>query len=541
MKKYVLWLWRMSAGGRMKIVARAMTGVLNVVVSLTFIAQSKELVDRATAQEGGMLPLMWVLVGCVLLQLLLSVASSRLDVAAGIEMGNRMRNRIFGWLMGSRWQGREALHTADVMNRMNDDIDEVTSLLCYTIPTVIVSGTQLVAAALFLGVLNMHLAIAIVVITPAAFLLSKAYVKRMRSLTHAIRKTGSKLQAFMQEHLQNRMLVVTMEYADRALKGMEAVLQEMKVLVFQRLNYSLFSKCMVQGGFSLGYVMAFLWGVTGLSRGTVSFGMMTAFLHLVAQIQRPILELGKQVPAIVQAMASIDRLMELEALPQEEKGEPKRLDGRIGIRMSQVSFAYTDSGRKVFDHFDYDFQPGSLTAVVGETGVGKSTLIRLLLALVNPNKGNVSFYTAQEEAIVSPMTRCNIVYVPQGNSLVSGTIRDNLYWGNPQATEEELREALHAAVADFVYSLPEGLDTHCGEQGTGLSEGQAQRIAIARGLLRPGGILLLDEPTSSVDKETEKLMLERLSAKMQDKTLILVTHREGIAQLCASTLHLKRV
>ena len=132
-------------------------------------------------------------------------------------------------------------------------------------------------------------------------------------------------------------------------------------------------------------------------------------------------------------------------------------------------------------------------------------------------------------------------YVPQGNSLVSGTIRDNLYWGNPQATEEELREALHAAVADFVYSLPEGLDTHCGEQGTGLSEGQAQRIAIARGLLRPGGILLLDEPTSSVDKETEKLMLERLSAKMQDKTLILVTHREGIAQLCASTLHLKRV
>jgi ABC-type bacteriocin/lantibiotic exporter with double-glycine peptidase domain len=179
--------------------------------------------------------------------------------------------------------------------------------------------------------------------------------------------------------------------------------------------------------------------------------------------------------------------------------------------------------------------------VVGETGVGKSTLIRLLLALVKPDKGDVSFYTGKEEAVASPMTRCNIVYVPQGNSLVSGTIRDNLYWGNPQATEEQLREALHTAVADFVYSLPDGLDTPCGEQGTGLSEGQAQRIAIARGLLRPGGVLLLDEPTSSVDKETERLMLERLSAHMQDKTLILVTHREGIAQLCASTLHLKRM
>ena len=177
-----------------------------------------------------------------------------------------------------------------------------------------------------------------------------------------------------------------------------------------------------------------------------------------------------------------------------------------------------------------------MTAIVGETGIGKSTMIRIMLALLLPNKGKVVYYNGEEEVKASPRTRCNIVYVPQGNTLISGTIRDNLLVGKADATDEELRDALHTAVAEFVYDLPDGLDTLCGEHGAGLSEGQAQRIAIARGLLRPGGVLLLDEPSSALDSQTERLLVDRIRARLGRRTLILVTHNPSTAELCSDVI-----
>ena len=276
---------------------------------------------------------------------------------------------------------------------------------------------------------------------------------------------------------------------------------------------------MVSAAFSLGYIAAFLWGVYGISKGAITFGVMTAFLQLVGQVQRPLVNLARQIPSFIYSTTSIDRLMEMEDAPKEVAGHPVKL----------------------LQGLTFDFPPLSRTAIVGETGSGKSTLIRLMLALLKPVDGRVVLYDGTQEVPASAATRCNLVYVPQGNTLFSGSVRENLRMGNPEATEEEMKAALETAVADFVFSLPDGMDTRCGEGGAGLSEGQAQRIAIARGLLRPGSILLLDEFSSSLDPETEQRLMDNLTKKAAGKTMIFITHRERIAQLCERTCRIDRL
>ena len=247
--------------------------------------------------------------------------------------------------------------------------------------------------------------------------------------------------------------------------------------------------------------------------------------------------MSRQFSTAVHTVTSVDRLCELE-LPQEQRGEPVKLEGKVGVRLNEVDFTYPDGTRKTIDAFSHDFKPGSFTAVVGETGIGKSTLIRLMLSLLSPDKGTLTFYNAEQEVEISPRTRCNIVYVPQGNTLISGTIRDNLQMGKPDATEQEMREALYTAVAEFVHELLDGLDTVCGEKGAGLSEGQAQRVAIARALLRPGGVILLDEPTSALDGQTEQLLLQRIRTRLEGRTLIMVTHNQQTAELCTDKVRM---
>lgn len=536
----IKWLWAVSKGFRLPVVFCALTGALNVSVSLCFVFVCKHLIDIATGISDDALGtyIGWM-AGCMLLQLLLSVVRSRLTNRAEIKLRNALHNRLFVHLMKSCWNGRETFHTGDMLNRIEADTVSVTDAVCRTVPSVFVTFVQLVGALYFLSMLDIRLTGILVFIMPVALLFSKSYVRKMRRMSREIRETDSRIQSHLQENLQHRIIVRTLEHTGNAVEKLSGLQSFLQGQVFRRTDFSVFSRSMVQVGFMTGYAVAFLWGVFGLRDGTVTFGMMAAFLQLVSQIQRPMVDLSRQIPAFIRVFTATERLAELTSLPLEPQGSPVRLDGSLGVRISHVSFSYQGNSRQILNDFTYDFRPGSLTAIVGETGVGKSTLIKLILALIRPDEGEITVYDGNEEVAVSPQTRCNLSYVPQGNTLFSGTIRDNLLIGNQHATEEDMRQALHTAVADFVYSLPAGLDTVCGEQGTGLSEGQAQRIAIARGLLRPGNVLLLDEPSSALDSQTERELLERLSAEVNGKTVVLITHREKIAGLCSEVVRME--
>ena len=534
------WLWAASRGFRLSVVYCTLAGVFNVSVSLFFVFVCKHLIDIATGVSDDSLGtyIGWMAI-CLTAQLVLSVIRSRLTTRTEVKLRNGLHNRLFEHLMKSQWNGRETFHSGDLLNRIEADTASVTDTVCRTVPTVLVTIVQLGGALYFLSRLDMRLTGILIFIMPMAILFSKSYVRKMRRMSREIRETDSRIQSHMQENLQHRIIVRTLEYTRQTVEKLGSLQASLQRQVYRRTDFSVFSRSMVQIGFMTGYAVAFLWGVFGLRDGTVTFGMMAAFLQLVSQIQRPMVDMSRQIPVFIRVFTATERLAELTSLPLERQGKSVRLTGNLGIRISHVRFSYPDSGREVLAGFSHDFRPGSLTAIVGETGVGKSTLIKLILALVQPKEGNIVIYNEQEEVTASPQTRCNLSYVPQGNTLFSGTIRDNLLIGNPSATEEDMRSALHTAVADFVFSLPDGLDTVCGEQGMGLSEGQAQRIAIARGLLRSGNILLLDEPSSALDGETEKELLRRLAKEVTGRTVVLITHRERIAGLCSKVVRMK--
>ena len=537
-RECIEWLWRASGGVRLRVLVCSIVGGLHVAASLAFVWVCKSLIDAVTTDAGE--PLTWYIVamaGCMLMQTILSAVETRVTSHADILLKNRLRHKLFSGLMESRWDGKESFHTGDSLNRVMEDVRVAGESITKSVPAVIISAVQFVAAFLFLFAMNRDLAWVIPGLMLAMLLISRSYIRKMRKMNRDIRTTESSMQSLMQESLQHRVVIHTLEKTPYITDSLADQQEDLRGQVMDKTDYSIFARSMVQIGFAAGYAAAFLWGVFGIRNGTATFGMMTAFLQLVGQIQRPIMNLSRQLPSLINSLTSAERLTEVSSLPAEQKGESIDLGPSVGVRFDDVSYTYPDVASPVFAGLSHDFRPGTATAVVGETGAGKSTMMRLMLALLTPDKGKVTLYSDQEVPAL-PQTRCNIVYVPQGNTLMSGSIRDNLLLGDPSASDDELWNVLHLAAADFVSELPEGLDTICGEKGAGLSEGQAQRVCIARSLLRKGAVLLLDEPTASLDPQTEETLLRRLSDSAAGRTLILVTHREAAASLCDEVVRL---
>lgn len=545
MRQYIKWFRKVVRPYRASIAVMMVCHVLLAACSVGFVFASKKLVDIAVvvlqtgAERSGLWVWASVMIGIVIGRIGLNALRSYLQTRTEINLKNRLRRRLFDVLLHLQNDGGSTrYHSGDLLNRMQEDVRVVSTAFSSSIPNLLGTSLQFVAAFVFLMMLDARLGLLVIVIVPAGIIAGRYITARIKGLTHDIRKSDSQVQSHLQESLQHIALLQTMEYTQTSGASLEGLQGELYDNELKRVRFSILSRIFISLAFQAGNTAAFLWGVFGISHGTVTYGMMTAFLQLVAQIQRPLIEMSSQIPSVIHAAASIDRIIDLEALPREEVAEPQFLEGTAGIMVSDITFAYPDADTNVLDHFSHDFKPGSRTAVVGPTGAGKSTLIRLLLSLLKPHNGTIMIYSGDTVEPVSPATRCNLVYVPQGNSLFSGTIRDNLLMGNPEATEQQMRDALHTATADFVLELPSGIDTQCFEAGGGLSEGQAQRIAIARALLRPGSILLLDEFSSALDAETEITLMQRLTASLPDHTMIFITHRDKIIDYCDSVLRL---
>ena len=543
--KYLRWISKLAAPVAPMLTGAVLCQLVLVGIALCYVYISKSLVDVASGVgAGGGREL--VLLGCamvltILLRIGFQSCISYVESKAEIKIANSLRQREFDKLMHLKSDYRKHWHSGDLVNRMQSDVSAVASSIGRVIPNLTGAVLKFSAAFAYMLVLEARLAWLLVLVIPVGVFGGRFVLRRTRALTLAVREGDGKVQSHVQESVQHLPVIQGLEYGANSSSELEMIQDDFYSKIMRRTRFSIVARILTALAFSLGYAIAFLWGVRGIWLGSVSFGLMTAFLQLVGQIQRPLLEMSEQLPSLFHCSASIDRLMEIEAMPGEEEGEALMMDGIAGVRLENLSFHYPDGEEMIFDNFSHDFKPGSRTAVIGETGIGKSTLIKLLMSLLQADSGKITLYDLKGNcAEASSRTRCNMVYVPQGNTLFSGSIRENLLMGKPDADESQMREALHRAAADFVDRMPEGLDSQCFEAGGGLSEGQAQRIAIARALLRPGSILLLDEFSSALDPETEELLLERLNDGSSDKTMIFITHRERVADYCDSILRLDR-
>lgn len=541
MKTIVAWLWQAWQGNRLQAILNAVIGIAGVAVSLMQVWAVKHAIDVAAGAAGGNIYWSVGLFGMLILaDFALSISAIWVRNILGIKAQNQMQQQLLDRMLRSEWHGKEARHSGDILNRLETDVNVVVNFLAETIPNALSTLVLFTGAFCYLFSMDSTLAFIIIGIMPVFLLASRIYVRQMRRLTRIVRDTDSKVQSVLQETIQNRMLIKTLESNGTMVAKLGNTQHELRRHVVKRTVFSVFSNLIINAGFAAGYLIAFLWAAIRMSQHTLSFGGMTAFLQLVNKIQGPARDLTKIVPAFVSTLTAAERLMELEEDPLEEQGDPIRLDAPCGIRFENVSYAYDNEEQMVIDNLSFDFNPGSCTALLGETGAGKTTLVRMILALLLPKEGNICIYNSYESHTLSPLLRCNIVYVPQGNTLMSGTIRENLRLGKPDATEEEMKKALTKSCADFVMDLPDGMDTICSEKGGGLSEGQAQRIAIARALLRNRPVMIFDESTSALDPETEKMLLENiLSGK--DKTIIFVTHRPAVVDYCDQVLKIEKI
>ncbi|MGJ1387091.1 ABC transporter ATP-binding protein [Sphingobacterium spiritivorum] len=507
-----------------------------IILSLVFVYWSKRAVDLVMDKNTTTWQMALVLVaGSVLLGLSTKIYSEWLNEKIRVKMLIRLQNKVIKSQMTVVWKYIKRWSTGDIQVRIHTDCNEIVQMIGYSSLVFILTLIRLFASFGFLWLMDPMLAILILAISPL-FLFSKLYFKRLRSLNSQQKHAESTLGHVVQENIRFRTSIQALGLYTFRSNKVEQSQQTIYRLKLRLLNFSAFSQAILKIAVNAGFLITFVWGVYRLRTGEISFGTMTAFLQLVGRIQSPIISLMGFVPLFIRFRTASDRIQELLDAEVEEASTPEYIPHVKSIQVENLKFKYDD--QLIISDLFLKIDVGDPVAVIGTSGKGKTTLIRLLLALIKPDEGEIRIYTAQDNYLLTNRHRVNVAYVPQGDKLFSTTIRENLTGGHDDVTAAQIHSALYLSCAEFVYDLPDGLDTIIGESGYGLSEGQAQRIAIARAMIAEHSIWLFDEITSALDASTAQELFKRLTEAGKDKIIVFVTHDLVLARQCHQQIYI---
>ena len=532
--KQIRWIRKESKPFHTAILYSAIVDLLSMGLSLAAIYFSKQSIDIATGNQSGDL---WthamLMIACIIGSMTAGILSPWITERVSMKFQIQLQTLLNGRMMDASWKSAQRWHTGDILTRLVKDCSEVVQLVVFTVPNLCVTLIELAAALLFLFMLDTRIAWLILLSTPL-LLISKVYYKRMRKLSKDWKENDSQVTSVLQENTNSRLLIAALG-AEKARKTLlEEGLQTRFHTGMEQMKIAIFSKAVLQSVFHIGYFLAFLIGIYYLSENLITFGTMVAFIQLVGRAQAPILQVISFVPGLIRVRTSVERVMELDECPSRRIRKRGIIRQAEGLTVNNLQFGYNE--HKIIKGMNFTIKAGEPLAIMGHTGAGKTTLIRLIAGILEPDKGNTILKGDGNEWDTAELERTNFVYVPQGNSLFSGSIRENLRMVCPNVTEDCLKEVLEVACADFVWELPQGLDTEIGENGYGLSEGQAQRLAVARALLLPGSVWIFDEVTAALDAKTAHQLVTNLLERGKEKIILFVTHDAALKEQCAQTI-----
>ncbi len=541
-KSSVLWIAKKIRRRIPAIFIMTCAHIAQALLGVAFALGTKNVIDTATsgiredfiracAEQGA------IIAGV----LLCTVLYRHLHDVLAAELDRDWKKELLHGLLHGDYPSVSEYHSAELINRLNNDVRTIDEGVLAILPNLAAMAARLVSAAAVLIALEPLFGGAVLLCGIVFVLVTAALRKPLKALHKRVSEADGKVSGIIQESIEKLLMIQSMDVADEMESRTDELLEKRFDLQKKRKNLSLFANTSVSFLSQLAGFCALIWCAFNLLNGSMSFGELTAVTQLVSQLQMPLIGISGIIPQYIAMSAAAERLMEIEAIesePEPMEGEASEIYSGIS-RISAKNLGFSYDREKVFEELSFSLDKNCFAVVLGPSGTGKSTLLKLMLGVLRPDEGEIFLESESGRITLDRKTRKLFSYVPQGNLLLSGTLRENLLITKPDATEDEIRLAIHSsAMDDYLPSLPNGLDTLLGENGAGLSEGQAQRLAIARAVLCGSPILLLDECTSALDAETERKVLERLRS-LPDRTCIAVTHRPAATEICDSRIVIK--